>query len=190
MEETLLTKLREDETLLWSTKPESFETLDAVYKTPIIRKIIIIVACIAVLSAWYISAAIANGVAVQPVAILICSSPFLYSIWNDFSDAKKLKNDVVYGLTDRRMLTLNGKQLASLEYDKIPCYDLVTDAAGHVSLVCGADAVKGKEKSRREAAVCGVRMNIDTDMCESYVMYGITADAQQVKDILSKYIAA
>lgn len=189
METMLQDKLHPDETLLWSAKPEAFETLDATYKTPIIRKITITLLAIVVLSSWYISAAISNGVAVQPIAILVCASPFLYSIWNDFSDAKKLKSQILYALTDRRLLTLNGKQLFSLEYNKLCCYDLVTDAAGHISLVCGEDALKAKEKSRREAAVCGVRMNIDTDLCESYAMYGITDSAGQVKEFLSKYAA-
>ena len=189
METMLQNHLKEGETLLWSAKPEAFETLDATHKTPIVRKIAIIVLSIAVLSAWYISAAVANGVKVQPIAILICASPFLYSIWNDFSDAKKLKNQILYALTDQRLLTLNGKQLSALEYGKVPCYDLVTDAAGHTSLICGEDAMKAKEKTRREAAVCGVRMNIDTDLCESYAMYGITADADKVKTILDRYTA-
>lgn len=188
METMIREKLQADETLLWSAKPEEFETLDAVHKTPIIRKIAVILLGIVGLSAWYISAAIANGVAVQPIAILVCASPFLYSIWNDFSDARKLKGQMIYALTDRRLLTMNGKQLSALEYSKLPCYDLVTDAAGHVSLVCGEDAMRAKEKSRREAAVCGVRMNIDTDLCESYAMYGVTEHADQIKQILSQYV--
>ena len=96
---------------------------------------------------------------------------------------------MVYGLTDQRIVTLNGKQLHAQEYAKVTDYAFVTDAAGHVSLICGPDALKAGEKRVREAAVCGFRMNIDTDTCESYAMYGITDHAQQVKTILDQYIA-
>ena len=186
MEELLRAKLHDDETLLWTARPEDFETMDAAYKTAIIRKIVMVILGIVVLGGWYVSAAIANGVKVQPLAIVVCALPFLYSIWNDFSDAKKLRTQVVYGLTDQRIVTLNGKLLHALEYAKVQEYEFVTDGAGHVSLLCGPDALKAGAKRAREAAVCGFRMNIDTDTCESYAMYGITDHAQQMKDILSK----
>ena len=190
MEEYLRSKLNDDETLLWAASPEAFETLDAAYKMPIIRKIVTIVLGILVLGGWYVSAAIANGVKVQPVAIVVCALPFLYSIWNDFSDAKKLKNQILYALTDQRIITLNGKKVHGVEYAKVAEYEFITDKAGHVSLVCGVDAIKAGEKKTREEAVCGFRMNIDTDVCESYAMYGITEHALQVKEILSKNINA
>lgn len=188
MEKLLREKLLEDETLLWTSVPGTFDTMDAAYKAPILRKILLTAVGIVVLAGWYISAAVANGVKVQPIAIVVCALPFLYSIWNDFSDAKKLKTQTLYALTDRRILTLNGKQLHALEYEKVTEYDFVTDAAGQVSLICGPDAIKAGVKHTREAAVCGFRMNIDTDTCESYAMYGITDHAQQVKAIMDKYI--
>lgn len=190
MENLLQKNLLPDETLLWSARPETFEILDATYKKPIVRKISIILLSILVLSVCYILAAVNNGVKIQPIAMLICAAPFLYSIWNDFSDAGKLKNQIVYGLTDRRLLTLNGKQLFAMEYSKLNGYALLTDSEGHVSLVCGPDALKAKEKSRREQAVCGFRMNLDSDTCDSYAMYGITEHAQQIKQILETYAGA
>ena len=189
MEKLLQEKLNPDETLLWTAKPEAFETLDAAYKAPIVRKIMLVVLGIVILGGWYVSAAIANGVKVQPVAIVVCALPFLYSIWNDFSDAKKLRTQIVYGLTNQRILTFNGKQLDGQEYGKVTDYAFITDEAGHVSLVCGPDALKAGEEKTREEAVCGFRMNIDTDTCESYAMYGITEHVKQVQAILDKHIA-
>jgi hypothetical protein len=87
-------------------------------------------------------------------------------------------------------VTLNGKQLDGQEYGKVTDYAFITDEAGHVSLVCGPDALKAGEKKTREEAVCGFRMNIDTDTCESYAMYGITDYVKQVQAILDKHIAA
>ena len=43
MEKLLQEKLNPDETLLWTAKPEAFETLDAAYKAHIVRKIMVVV---------------------------------------------------------------------------------------------------------------------------------------------------
>ena len=64
------------------------------------------------------------------------------------------------------------------------------DGDGIVSLICGDDAMKAKATTRRAAAVCGAHTNIDTDLCESYVMYGITHDAGEISKIAAKHIAA
>ena len=184
MEQKLQEILEEGEQLLWSGVPEQFEMMNATYKTFLVRKILLIAVGIVGLSGWYISAAIANGVKIQPVAIIVCALPFLYSIYSDFADVKKLQNKILYGMTDRRMITV-GNGVSSVPYEKVDCWKLDADADGMVSLVCGMDAVKGKAHTRRSAAVCGARTNIDTDLCESYVMYGITKDAKAVEKIIS-----
>ena len=158
MEIKLQSILEEGEQLLWSGRPEPIGTLQGLYKSAILRKILMIAAGIVILAGWYISAAVKNGVEVQPIAIIVCALPFLYSIYNDFSDAKTLRERTLYAMTDR--------------------------------LVCGCDALKGKERSRREFAVCGARTNLDTGLCESYVMYGITEEADKIAEIAAKYIRA
>lgn len=190
METKLYDLLQEDEKLLWSGSPEQFETMSAVYKPALLRKIMMIVAGIVILSAWYISAALKNGVVVQPVAIFVCALPFLYSIYNDFSDAKKLRSAVVYAMTDRRMITLVDHAVSSITYEQVAGFRMDTDDDGIVSLVCGDDALKGKATSRRAAAVCGAHTNLDTNLCESYVMYGITAEADAVRTIAAAHMSA
>ena len=190
MEQKLNGILAEDETLLWSGAPEQFDMMSPAYKGKMIRKILLVIVGILGLSAWYISAAIANGVAVRPIAIVICALPFLYSIYNDFRDVKKLKNDTLYAMTDRRMITVIDKTVSFIPYEKIGCWQMESDADGIVSLICGDDALKAKATTRRAAAVCGAHTNIDTDLCESYVMYGITHDAGKISKIAGKYIDA
>ena len=180
--------LQEGETLLWSGKPEPFGTLEGLYKSAILRKILLIAASIVILAGWYISAAVKNGVAVQPVAIIVCALPFLYSIYNDFMDAKALRERTLYAMTDRRMITVVGNAVSGVEYDKVEDWKVEADADGIVSLVCGVDALRAREHSRRECAVCGARTNLDTCLCESYVMYGITEQADKVAEIAAKYI--
>ena len=188
MENRLESILQDGERLLWSGRPEAISTLSGIYKTAIMRKILLVAVGILVLSGWYISAALKNGVEVQPIAILVCSLPFLYSIYNDFADAKKLRSGVLYAMTDRRMITVIDKLVSAVEYEHIDGWEIAADKDGVVSLVCGVDALKAKETSRREGAVCGVRTNLDTGMCESYVMYGITDSADKVSDIAEKYM--
>ena len=185
MEQKLYGILEEGEQLLWCGAPEQFEMMNATYKTVQLRKILLTAIGIIALSAWYISAAIANGVKVQPIAILVCALPFLYSIYNDFSDVKKLRSRTLYAMTDRRMITVIDNVVSHIDYEKIDDWKLEADADGMVSLICGSDAVKAKPHTRRAAAVCGAHTNIDTALCESYVMYGITADVKNIEKIIS-----
>ena len=189
MNDKLNEYLQVGEQLLWSGSPEPIGTLQGLYKSAILRKILMIAAGIVILAGWYISAAVKNGVEVQPIAIIVCALPFLYSIYNDFSDAKTLRERTLY-TADSRMITVVDKAVSGVEYDKVEGWKVEADADGVVSLVCGCDALKGKERSRREFAVCGARTNLDTGLCESYVMYGITEEADKIAEIAAKYIRA
>ena len=188
MEQKLNSLLDENEKLLWSGTPEQFDVMSPLYKPALMKKMLAVVAGIVLLGGWYISAAMKNGVAVQPIAIIVCALPFLYSVYNDFNDAKKLKNSTLYAMTDRRMITVIDKTVSFIPYEKIGCWKMEADSDGIVSLVCGDDAMKAKPTSRRAAAVCGAHTNIDTDLCESYVMYGITLDADKVEALMKKYV--
>ena len=119
MEVKLQSVLEEGEQLLWSGRPEPIGTLQGLYKSAILRKILMIVAGIVILAGWYISAAVKNGVDVQPIAIIVCALPFLYSIYNDFADAKALRERTLYAMTDRRMITVVDKAVSGVEYDMI-----------------------------------------------------------------------
>ena len=190
MEQKLNSLLNEGEVLLWSGAPEQFNMMSPVYKGKMVRKLLLVIVGILGLSAWYISAAVKNGVAVQPVAIIVCALPFLYSLYNDFRDVKKLKNSTLYAMTDHRMITIIDKTVSDIPYEKISCWKMEADEDGIVSLICGDDAMKAKATTRRAAAVCGAHTNIDTDLCESYVMYGITQDADKIKAVANQYMGA
>jgi len=188
METMLQQNLRPGETLLWSAKPEEFKTMDAVYRAPIIKKFVAILLFVTALTGWYlyvVSGSQRHDVGV--IELLACVSPFL-CVLTDFLDAKKLRNQVIYGLTDQRVLTLNSNQLYSVDYKQINYWDVVTDAAGHASLIFGDRAAKAKDDTMREITIRGVQVNADTDMCESYAMYGVTQDVDKMKAILSEYV--
>ena len=188
METKLQENLRPGEKLLWSARPESCKALDEAHKKSILCKSAVILLCIAALSAWYFYTISNSRHSMNPIEILACLSPIL-CVWTDFSDVRKLKKQVVYGLTDQRMLTVNGKQLYSLDYSQISCYDVLTDAAGHASLICGEVALNDKEDTRRSASVTVPAINVDTNECEKFAMYGVTEHADEIKKILSNHAA-
>ena len=188
MEKLLQEKLNPGENLLWVGKPEEFKTLDAANKKRILGKVLVMAAVVAALAVWYLSTVSAKGEGVRVLELLAVVSPMLCA-WTDFSDAIKLRKQVVYGLTDSRLLTLDGKRLISVDYENVVHYDLVTDLAGHTSLVCGDEGLKAKSNTIRELTIRGASMNVDTNHCESYAMYGVSGHAEEIKKILSAYIA-
>lgn len=183
MEETLKKELREDEKLLWWGRPEEFTFLDRTYKSTFIRKLVISFGIVAALIVAYAVAAGADfklGIAVVLLA-LGCIGP-----GNMLTDASKLRKNVTYAVTDRRLIqVLDGAK--SVEYAAVGRVQLRTDSDGHTSLLCGADGEKAKETKWRELAVVGARMDAETGRCGSFVMYAVP-DADKLKSILSRFV--
>ena len=71
MEEILKSKLKEDETLLWSATPEACETLDKTHKAKFVTKAIVIGIVFAVLVAFYIMMAIEKNATIQIPLLLV-----------------------------------------------------------------------------------------------------------------------
>ena len=70
MEELLKESLREDEKLLWSGRPEAFETLDKTHKSPFIRSGIITAVVTIALCVAYVILAKANDVPLKPAVLV------------------------------------------------------------------------------------------------------------------------
>ena len=188
MEDILKSKLKEDETLLWSATPEAFETLDKTHKAKFISKAIIISVVFAALVAFYISVAIQKNAAIQIPLLAIGLAAALYGIFGEFLDANKLRNKTIYGLTDQRMIAVMGMSTESVEYGRMIAgdYEFVTDKDGHTSLLCGERAREAKPNGRRSVTVCGAQNNSETGLCQGFAMYGITAEVKNIEAIISK----
>lgn len=90
MEELLKESLREEEKLLWSGRPEAFETLDNTHKTPFIRNgIITAVVTIAICAAYVILARI-EDVPLKPAVLVILAACGIFIILRGLSDASKI----------------------------------------------------------------------------------------------------
>ena len=188
MEEKLKAKLKDDETLLWTAKPEAFETLDKTHKAYFVRKAVIITIVVAALIALYIKMAIDKNADVQLAVILIGIAFGAYGVFGEFLDANKLRNKSLYALTDQRIIAVMGMSVEAVDYERLSDYEFVTDEDGHTSLLCGERAREAKPYGRRSATVCGAQNNSETGECHGFALYGITAEVKNIEKILKEHI--
>lgn len=186
MEDILKEALREDEQLLWSGRPEPFETLDKTHKKPFIRSTILTAVVTLAICLAYILYAGSRNVDVKigvPIVVAACG---IFIILRGLMDASKLKKGVLYAITDKRLFVVMDSARA-VEYSSIHEARFCTDEDGHTSLLCGDRGVKAKPHSCRAAVLTGVCTDSDTGLCENFAMYAIP-DAGKVKTILKQYL--
>ena len=185
MEKKLQDHLIEDEKILWTGSPE-FVTLDKTNKPFIVAKAGIVLAAMAIFVAYYISFAAATGTDFKLSVLFIIAALTALVVLPEILDANKLKK-CLYAVTDRRLITIVGENMDSVEYCKIKEYAFEEDADGQVSLLCGPRAMSAKPRLRRLNTVLGARLTEDKTTCDSFVMYGIP-DADKVKKLIAKYL--
>lgn len=186
MEELLKESLREDEKLLWSGRPEAFETLDKTHKSPFIRSGIIAAVVTIALCVAYVILAKAKDVPLKPAVLVIVAACGIFIILRGLNDASKIKKRACYAITDKRLIILTDSA-KSVEYSAISAAKLDRDEDGHTSLLCGEDAIKARPWKRRAAVLSGAITNENTGMCERFVMYALP-DADKIKEILKPYL--
>lgn len=190
MEEKLKAKLKDDETLLWSAKPEAFEILDKTHKAHFVQKAILITVVFLAIVAVYIYMAIDTSSAIQIPVIIIGLVAALYGMFGEFLDGRKLQNKTLYALTDQRMIAMMGMSFEAVDYERLSDYEFVTDEDGHTTLLCGERAREVKPYSRRTVTVCGAQNNAETGECQGFAMYGITDEVKNIEKIISGRIVA
>ena len=186
MEELLKESLREDEKLLWSGRPEAFETLDKTHKSPFIRSGIITAVVTIALCVAYVILVRAKEAPLKPAVLVIVAACGIFIIVRGLLDASKIKKRVLYAITDKRLIILTDSA-KSVEYSAISAAKLDRDEDGHTSLLCGEDAIKARPWKRRAAVLSGAITNENTGMCERFVMYALP-DADKIKEILKPYL--
>lgn len=186
MEELLKESLREDEKLLWSGRPEAFETLDKTHKSPFIRSGIIAAVVTIALCVAYVILAKAKDVPLKPAVLVIVAACGIFIIVRGLLDASKIRKRTSYVITDKRLLILTDSA-RSVEYSAINVAKLDRDEDGHTSLLCGEGAIKMKPWKRRVAVLSGAITDDDTGMCERFVLYALP-DADKIKEILKPYL--
>lgn len=185
MEEILKEELRSGEKLLWQTKPEEFETLDATHKKPVLVKSVLIICIVAALCVIYVIYANSKSIDIKPALIAIAMVCAVVGAINFIFESRKLKK-IIYAITDQRII-FGDDILKSLEFSKINKLELKSDADGHTSILFGDIAIKAKAHQWRSLAVADAYIDSDTGFCTRFVMYALP-DAEQVKNILSEYV--
>ena len=185
MEEKLKAKLKDDETLLWTARPEAFEILDKTHKAHFVKKAILIAIVAVIAIALYVNAAIKTNSTVQIAVIMIALVAAAYGIFGEFLDGRKLQNKTLYALTDQRMIAFMGMSFEAVDYSRVKDYEFVTDEDGHTSLLCGERAREVKPHGRRSVTVCGAQNNAETGECHGFAMYGITKEVKNIEKIIS-----
>lgn len=186
MEEYLKKELGEDEKLLWSGRPEPFETLDKTNKKAIIVKAVVTGIVVVALCLAYILYASGSGAGVKigvPVVVVLIG---VFVALRPLIDAAKVRKSVMYAVTDKRLLIVSDC-VRSVEYSSINEVRFSTDEDGHNTLLCGEKGVKLKPSAWRVAVLTGVYIDEETGLCDSFVLYAIP-DAGKVKDILKTYL--
>ncbi len=186
MEEILKDELRSGEKLLWTGKPEDFETLDVTHKKPLIIKAILILGIVFVLCAIYIFYALSIGIDIKKILVVAAVAFAFMGALNGLTDGRKMKK-MFYAVTDQRIIS--GIELAkSLEFSQISDVAFKTDADGHTSMLFGKDAIKAKSYEYRSLALLDAYIDEETGFCTRFALYAVP-DAENLKSILSKYIA-
>lgn len=188
MEDKLKSKLLEGETLLWSGRPETFETLDLTHKQYFIKKTIIAALIAAVLAAAYVLLAVRLGANISWVVIVLIIACAAASPIGFFSSASKLRKEVLYAVTNKRLLIVCG-EIRSIPHENVKTALFKTDADGHTSFIFGSKAEKSKPYSWRNAALFGLFYeDCGEEECDLMAFYAVS-DAEALKKIVAPYIS-
>ncbi len=187
MENILMNKLKKNEMLLWSCKPEAFTFMDTTHSAAYKKKWLTVGAVCAGVLAFYLFLVLQYGAifnALVPGMLLVVLG---YGLLSDRMEAKKLANQTIYAMTDKRIMVVMGVSMTSAEWAAVPDFTFETDADGHTHLLCGDWPAKEKKHQRRAATVRGVCVDANTGACRSAVMYAIT-DVEQAKRVLEENV--
>lgn len=186
MQEEIRAALEEGEELLWSGRPEEFVTKDRTYGRAIIRNVIIKAVISAAVITGYIALALSRGVEVKTILVILLVLGAAALVYGDFRTANILRKKVCYAVTDRRLILL-ASELKGISYDRIKTARFAKDEDGHVTLLCGKDAVASSPVKWRGYASSTIRTDAETGECEFLAFYALP-EAEKVKNLVKQYL--
>jgi len=186
MEQQLRERLMPDEHLLWCGSPEPFETLDKTNKRPIIVGTIIkAIVAVCVLILYFVSIR-QEGVSARPGLIIVVLALAAFAMLNPFLTARRLRQNTIYGLTDKRAMRCGSNDNA-VPYERIKSAELRTDEDGHTTLLCGPRALKLKPRQWRAEADAAFINMADEAEADRVMFYALPMD-DEVRAIMKKYL--
>ena len=185
MEDIVKEALREDETILWQSKPEAFETLDKTNKKRFWVTLCICAAAFAVLAVLYLF----NGKtepkpSVVVILLVLCGfAPVRRNL--DANQIRKLR----YIVTNERLLVVSG-DVKGVELSRVKQAVLRTDADGHLSLLAGTDGVKKRQSYWRDLALIGQPgSSSDEEAIDTFGFYAVE-DKKGLERVLKQVLPA
>lgn len=186
MEEELRALLAEDETLLWSGRPEPFDTMDKTNGRSIVFGLIIkAVITAGLLALCFHEAREASGNIMLSMIIFVVALAAFACIY-PFRTARRLRDKTLYGLTDKRVLRA-GASIAHVPYARIKRASLRTDEDGHTTLICGSETQNLRPSQWRNAADVAFINNADESEAASVILYALPVD-DELRALLHKYL--
>ena len=186
--ETIISKLAEDEKLLWSGGcKRGIKTLDKVQRPVFWRRVLIGAVIFIAITAFYIYKCTGENATMQLsygiIALFLASCAVApLTIIMDASKVRRL----VYAATDRRLLIF-GDKLLDMPYERITQACVKMDPEGNETLFCGTDCDKLQpEKWRYAAFIGGPATEMDGGPCQRFVMYSVDDMAGLKKAIADK----
>lgn len=150
MEDIVKEALREEESVLWQSRPETFETLDKTNKKRFWITLCICAAVFAVLAVLYLFNGKAEPKAsVVVILFVLCAFAPVRRIL-DANQIRKLR----YIVTNQRLLVVSG-EVKGVALSRVKQAVLRTDADGHLSLLAGVEGVKKRQSYWRDLALIG-----------------------------------
>lgn len=181
MDEILNASLLPGEQILWRGKAETFTILDKTHKKRFTVSVCIGLLITVLVAIIYFAAMLRHGLSARPyvllIVLLLCGIP----AFNILGDASKLRK-MEYVVTDQRLLVLRDA-VRPMAFSAIHEAGFSTDADGHVSLLCGKDALNAKPDKWREICVVGQGSSDGPDVCTRFAFYA-PADLQGLKAAL------
>ena len=188
MEEKIRPFLEKGEKLLWCSRPEAFETLDATHKKPFIRGTVISAAAALIITALYVFLAKKNGAPIMPLLIAVILVAAALGPIHTFTYASKLRDKTIYAATDHRLIILSN-DLKSADYEGIKAAAFKKDSDGHATLLCGEDALKFEPRKWRIAALFPTFDNEAKGgpVVDRFAFYAVD-NSELLSSILSPYV--
>ena len=185
MEKQLREQLLDNEQLLWTGRPEPFDTLDKTNKTSIIVGLVIkALVTLGLLLVFFISGKNSGGV---QWGVIICILAIgAYAILSPFLIARRLRGKTIYGLTDKRVIR-SGAMDNAVPYERIKKAVPRTDKDGHTSLLCGSRACDLKPRQWRGEADAAFINNNGEPEASRVILYALPMD-DALKSLLNQYL--
>ena len=185
MEEQLRMDLQEGEQLLWSGRPEPFDTLDRTNRPGILRGLAVKALATLCILILYIAAVRGTGeLRLSMVAIILVFGA--YALAYPFLTARHLRRKTFYGFTDRRVIR-SGMRKESIPYERIRRAALRKDEDGHTSLLCGTESVNLPPRKWRNEADTLFNNDSDEPEISRMVFYALPVD-DALRALLDKYL--